>query len=52
MQLANGVEECTVFEVRQIEAKDDRVKVRIEDLTYAEDQAFGADLLAARAKPS
>lgn len=45
MQLANGVEECTVFEVRQIEAKDDRVKVRIEDLTYAEDVQPEFDLI-------
>jgi SAM-dependent methyltransferase len=36
MQLAAGVERCTVFEVRNIDVNDDRVGVRIQDLTYAE----------------
>ncbi len=35
MQLAAGIDECTVFEVRDIEVNDARVEVRLKDLTYA-----------------
>jgi SAM-dependent methyltransferase len=36
MQLAAGIEQCTVFEIRPVEVNDDRVDVRVQDLTYAE----------------
>lgn len=45
MQLAAGIERCTVFEVRPVEVNDDRVEVRVQDLTYAEDVEADFDLV-------
>jgi len=45
MQLSAGVEHCTVFEVRQVDANDPRVDVRVQDLTYAEDLEPEFDLI-------
>lgn len=45
MQLAAGIEQCTLFEVRQVEVNDERVDVRIQDLTYAEDVNAEFDLV-------
>jgi SAM-dependent methyltransferase len=36
MQLSAGVMHCTVFEVRRVDVNDDRVDVRVQDLTYAD----------------
>jgi|GEM_PF-6075892 len=45
MQLASGVEECTVFEVRPINTNSKRIKIRIQDLTYAREIEPEFDLI-------
>ena len=45
MQLVTGIERCTVFEVRPVEANDDRIEIRVQDLTYAEDVEAEFDLV-------
>lgn len=45
MQLATGIERCTVFEVRPVDVNDDRVEVRLQDLTYAENIRAEFDLV-------
>jgi SAM-dependent methyltransferase len=45
MQLAAGVESCTVYEVRETVANDHRISVRVQDLTYAEDVEPEFDLV-------
>lgn len=39
MQLASGIEHCTVFEVRPARVDHERVTVRVHDLTYDEAEA-------------
>jgi SAM-dependent methyltransferase len=45
MQLAAGVDSCTVFEVRSTEIDHPQVQVRVEDLTYAQDVRPDFDLV-------
>jgi SAM-dependent methyltransferase len=45
MQVAAGIQSCTVFEVREAEANDERVQVRVQDLTYATDLEPEFDLI-------
>jgi SAM-dependent methyltransferase len=45
MQIAAGIESCTVFEVREAEANDERVQVRVQDLTDATDLEPEFDLI-------
>jgi SAM-dependent methyltransferase len=45
MQLAAGVDSCTVFEVRSTEIDHPQVQVRVEDLTYAQDVHADFDLI-------
>lgn len=45
MQLAAGIEVCTVFEVRPTTTNDPRVEVRIHDLAYADDVQPEFDLV-------
>lgn len=45
MQIAAGVESCTIFEVRQTAANHERVEVRVQNLTDAKDVQPEFDLI-------
>jgi hypothetical protein len=45
MQLRAGIKKCTVFEVRPTDANDERVEIRVQDLTYAADVKAEFDLV-------
>jgi SAM-dependent methyltransferase len=45
MQIAAGIASCTVFEVRETETNHERVEVRVQDLTYAENVQPEFDLI-------
>ena len=45
MQIAAGIEKCTVFEVRRTTTNDHRVEVRLQDLAYAADMRPEFDVI-------